>query len=551
MLSQLGCRSGIKAGKIDFIKFAALLRATGATAGDLANIFEKRTAVAVLTLGDAAEKAFPTYVSALKDAAGYSAEAGKIMEHTLWGQLQQIKSSWETLTNAIARTFAPGLEDFLESTLRPWINDVTQAWEEGGDTWQEKLRNVWETKLRPVMEEGAASLGDAITSAFPVITKAIGTLAEEVVTPLLIGLTKGVGDLIWKALQGWAAPFIWFGNAVVDVFTSIGRRIEEFFTVTVRNSIFNAINAIIRGLNHLPFVNIAPLEIAQPTSPIEAVTTTGTTVEDVARGFGLSLPGPAAEPAPAAGALPFASSAISGLGGRVQGLESALNAYIDATRVNTDAVAENTDAVSTNTDAIEDQSKGGASQGIVGWVSSLVQKGEDKLAGDIESALINMVTEPITNALETYLAPTATKIGHLAGRLVHFFDPIVYLFNQGLDVITALLGGPNYNEGRYTGAGAYQYAYATGGIAVTPQIARLAESGPEIVLPLNASGGGGLAIQSQGLTVEGGISVYGVSDGEEAGDAIVAELARYEEMTTRQMARSLQMGMLKREAMER
>ena len=53
------------------------------------------------------------------------------------------------------------------------------------------------------------------------------------------------------------------------------------------------------------------------------------------------------------------------------------------------------------------------------------------------------------------------------------------------------------------------YAYAAGGIAMTPQIASLAERGPEIVLPLNKMG-------AFGNTVIVNLKVMGdvVSEGE-------------------------------------
>jgi len=47
------------------------------------------------------------------------------------------------------------------------------------------------------------------------------------------------------------------------------------------------------------------------------------------------------------------------------------------------------------------------------------------------------------------------------------------------------------------------------------------------------------------------MEINGVKDAEDAGSRAVEEISRYEEATTRQMARSFEQGMLKREAMER
>jgi len=496
----------VKAGKLDFLGFTALLRQSGATAGDLANIFEKRTAAAILTLGDAVNTAFPTLVKALEDAEGYSAEAGAVMEHTLWGQIQQIKSSIQTMTNAIAETFAPGIEDFLEHTMRPKINEITEAWQEGGDTWQEKLKNVWDTQLRPVMEEGLASIKQAIVDWTPKLAKAMGTLASEMVVPLATGLAQGIGDLFKTAGEGW-----W---AAINKY--IGAPVANFFGKTLPE---HAKGFALNTWGWLTKREYGPQGLA--ISP-DWMLPEGMSIEPLYQSpLQPALP-PLPQPAPAAH-IPSTRE--------VDMLRTEVEQLREATEDNTAAVTENTSARSSSSFWSQ------AGKTLVDWGVQLIQKGGQQFLGSLEGVLIGAVTDPVTEALKNYLGPTMTKLEQFAGSTLHILDPLVAIFNRGLDVLTDIFGGPPYTEGRYTGAGAYQYAYAGGASA-----------------PMAASASGYSAAPWGGVNAESSVHIEHLEihgPREDVGDEVVAELARYEEMTTRQMARSLQMGMLKREAMER
>jgi len=225
----------------------------------------------------------------------------------------------------------------------------------------------------------------------------------------------------------------------------------------------------------------------------------------------------------------------------------------DAGRSFVDAINGNTEAVDANTEANGGKEPNAFANGIGKAVGSFVSKGIESMVGGIEGVLIGAVTEPITGALADYLAPTMDKIGVFAGKVLHFFDVFIDLFNKGLDVFIDLMGGKDYEQGRYTGEGAYQvHSYGMGGIAATPQLAMVGESGPEIIMPLSAAGSmggyGDVSVESS-VNIEH-IEVNG-SDGEAAGEEIAQEISRHEELTTRQIARSMQQGMLKREAMER
>ena len=571
----------ISSGDLTFIKFISTLKKAGATTGDFASVFEQRAAVAVNALAEAAEDALPRYIDELNNAVGFTKTAGGILEDTLWGQTQQIKSSIETMTNALAETFAPGLKDFLENELRPFINDITEAWKTGGDTWQEKMRSVWDTQLRPEMEKGLASLDKLVAKWIPKIADTIGTLAQSVVIPVFKGLLAGIWNLFSLAFKGWRTGIdyvlVSFGDLIINAFLSLFDKVKKM--------VVSFVNTIISGLNHLPGIDIgllggAPASLTPEQSAqlqqqwalsagLPSSTSAGAITSSSEPILGLSF-----------GALGevFTSSAEANLAAQIEltrqithfqdmvrnkmdeanpaqtGSGSGITDFFgDIWRSFIDAINGNTEAVDANTEATGGEGGNSFANGIGKAVGSFVSKGIESMVGGIEGVLIGAVTEPITGALADYLAPTMDKIGVFAGKVLHFFDPLILLFNKGLDVFIDLMGGKDYEQGRYTGEGAYQvHSYGMGGIAATPQLAMVGESGPEIIRPLSAAGSmggyGDMSVESS-VNIEH-IEVNG-SDGEAAGEEIAQEISRHEELTTRQIARSMQQGMLKREAMER
>ena len=511
-------------------------------------------------------------VKALKDAAGYSKKAADVLEETLQGQINQVVSSIQTFTNTIAGTFAPALESFLEDRVRPWINRLTQAWTNAGDRIEDRITAV-ANQIAPIFEAGIEKAISALEAMIPrfaeVGAKVAGAFVKAIAEGVGVGITRLVGRAVGSALSG-------LGLADLSK-SQLGRALfpeEQVKELERLRSPGLITEKDIASLNR--FLDLVqPLKLATEDLPekyrtlIETLTKMPMemTMRKLAEEYPLiekriTPPPIGMTPAPSASiaglsdivdqnslALGKLADATNGLATDLSGTTDqfvkAVDASVAATEANTDAVTENTNAKT------ESSFWSQAGKSLANWGTQLVQKGEEQFLGGIESVLLSTVTDPITGALETYLAPTMTKIEHLGGALFHIFDPVMAIFNRGLDVLTDIFGGAPYEEGRYTGRGAYQYAYATGGVAVTPQIARLAEAGPEIVLPLNGQGvsGGALAINSAGVHVDT-IEIHG-AEGEEAGDAVVEELSRYEEMITRQLTRSLQMGMLKREAMER
>jgi len=570
-INRLGLDAGwlakqISAGDLTFIKFIGTLKKAGATTGDFASIFEQRAATAVNALAEAAEDAFPRYVDELNNALGFTKEATDVLADTLGEQMRQVSSSMEAFTNVLAETVAPALKDFLEDKLRPFINGMTAAWQNGGDTIKDKIQSVADY-IAPAFRSGMEAAIDTIKELAPSLGREIGRASTKIAAEILKGAVGALTQVRYGVpIGGW-----------------------DFQSVAPPAGTFNAGNVRIEDITQLlDYLKKPTIAEMAPYSPLpekgwqELIDILKTMPDSyTAKALALSYPELAARLSPRA-LDPFGlvSSSIAGLGSTIDQTISNLDvltklreaggvsaittsgessAVADTSFIDTlwssfvDAVNGNTDAVNGNTDAISGQGSGGLAQGIGKAVGSFVNKGIDSVVGGVEGVLISAVTEPITAALTDYLGPTMDKIGTLAGKVLHIFDPLVFLFNQGLDVLTNLLGGPDYNQGRYTGAGAYQVAsYATGGIAATPQLAMVGEAGPEIIMPMSSLGslGGGVAVNSAGVSINGDINVS-VDDGQDVGAAVVEEIARHEEITTRQIARSLQQGMVKREAMER
>ncbi len=463
----------ISTGDLTFMKFLSTLKKAGATTGDFASIFEQRAAVAVNALAEAAEDAFPRYVDELNNAVGFTKEAGGILEDTLSGQVKQIHSSIETMTNALATTFAPGLRDFLQFQLRPKINEITQAWQTGGDTWQEKLKNVWETQLQPMMESGLQHMLDSVDSYIPKIATSMGQLGAALIPAFAKGVYEGVKGLgmkmdtyLWEGMKKWIPTDQDWSNVFSSWIANQGN-------VNYRRDVFG----------------LQPKQIPtkQPGMPESYFVPEG---------------------------QPYGFNPIPSPSSPLTNLPATIDALHEAVGENTKAVTENTDAVSSPT------SPSAASPTSPSAANTFLQQVGNQMLGSLEGTLMSAVTDPITGALDKYLAPTSNRIGELADRVFHMFDFPMSGLNLALGWLIDLLGGPSYTQGRYTYAGAY-----AGG----------------------TSDNGSLSASSA-VHVES-INVYGGS--EEAGASVVDQIAEHEALTTHQMARSLKRGMIKREAMER
>jgi TP901 family phage tail tape measure protein len=503
-IRRLGLDAGklakqIKSGDLTFMQFLSTLKKAGATTGDFASIFEQRAAVAVNALAEAAETSFPKYVDELNDAVGFTKEAGDVLETTLAGQVKQIKSSWETMTNALATTFAPGLRDFLQFELRPWTNDVTKAWETGGDTWQEKLKNVWRDKLLPVVKSGMQDITEAIASFGPVIAQTLGMAVIPGIKAMIVGIGMGFDTAIWEMMKSTVA-------LPGEINAALARERER---AEASGTPFNWDDVLPARGPRTP-ATLSPEEAALLQQRMAIVA---------------GLPGSVTLPP---GSLPLPGASL-GAPNRIDALEKAVTENTDAVNDNTVVTDDFTRTASEQRryeyrDLIESRKHRGITNitptsDIQNVVNEFMGKAGNQMLGSLEGTLMSAVTDPITGALDKYLGPTSTRIGELADRVFHMFDFPMSGLNTALGWLVDLLGGPSYTQGRYTYAGAYAGGGDTGGLSASSAVH------------------------------VGEINVYGGP--EETGTAVVDQIAEYEALTTHQMARSLKRGMLKREATER
>ena len=171
---------------------------------------------------------------------------------------------------------------------------------------------------------------------------------------------------------------------------------------------------------------------------------------------------------------------------------------------------------------------GGGEAGSSEWLNGLIDKlglsdPLGSILGPIGDTLLSYVTDPIVGALEKHFGPTGTRIEKLADVALRVLDVPLGMLNMALEGILGILGA-NYTSGRLTTAGAYQFAAAP-------------------------AGGGSLSISSPIHT--GDINIHGVHDGEDAAYRVTHRMAEIQTISSRQQARSLKRGMIKREAQER
>lgn len=468
----------VQNGTLDFLGFLKVMKQAGADAGYFGKIFEARAGRALNALAEGLGENWDLIQKTLAGSEEWMENSTDILEDSLWGQVQQIKSSVQTMTNAIAETFAGGLQDFLENTLRPWINRITKVWEEGGDTWQEKLGAVWGQVLLPTIERGMKALTEKIMEWIPTLAVAMGKLGVELIVAFAQGLVQGLYDsTVGTALDAVKRTF---GVAI-----SGGLPRQNYFGGAAAPSPYYQ-----DLMNNLEQQNINELVSAAAghgslASYSEANPIYGSVVRSR-----LGLEGE-----PDLGGMPFADW-----------LRGALEGAITALEQNTEATVSNTDG----SGGVGDYSGGSGS----GFLSKLFgaaspeeffMKGAQQLGG----TLWGYVTDPLQASMDRAMGPTMTRLERVGDGLFNLLNFQLTAVNAGLDIIAGLLG-----------------------------------AGPENQMRGPSQGG-----QVQGVTIQQ-MNVNGYANGEDVGQAAVEEIRTAEAMANRSTVRSMQNGMVKREAME-
>jgi len=417
----------IRLGQVDFVELTGILREAGATTADMAALFETRAAPAMVALGDAARSSYKEYAEALMNAAGYSERAGAILENTLWGQTQQIKSSLQTMTNAIARTFAPALRDFLQYRMRPFINSLTEAWE-AGDTLGEKFGNMLDT-LAPAVESSMEAMLNAIKDWIPKIGAAMWELGVRMVSSLAKGLVQAMRVSLDEQLKNISRELGGFGLW------------GEYWNPPApekpkRSPLFSE--------DQLGIFSTFPKKAASKPSVL-------TFADFLARGAGvtggLSLGGFAGEVGSVAGSI---------VAGQVGSLGQALSiASVEGAIAGANIIG--------GTIVSEDD------------LEAMLDEDIESLSDKIGKEILNYFLTPVMDALDTALGPTMRNIEDLTEAVLRIFDPLFSLLNAGLNLLKHFLG-EGYTAGRYTAPG--YYAIPGGGsVSSSVSIGQLSISG--------------------------------------------------------------------------
>jgi TP901 family phage tail tape measure protein len=413
--------TAVQRGEMEFVPFVKILTDAGATLGDMANIFEAQAAPAMLALGQATGESYDTVVETLVNSAGYSRTASEEIAGTLEDTVDRIKNSLGVMAIELGSTVAPDLKRWLDDTLHPWINDITDTWETGGDTWQEKLSTVWNDKLLPEFDKGLDSLYDRMRDWLPTIGSLIG---RELPRLLAVGIGGTVGGL-WDLTKEVVSEGYWpaFKAHVRNTLNPVPSEQPMSFTDRMRSA-----STFSRQDEEDPD---APMSQADYYSILGMLNT---------------IPS----------SLRIDPSQEAPLPGVTSGVDTAqiLLDYIDELERNTTAIDNNTAATGS-----DDSDSSGSSS----LFSDLLSGSGDWLGGQ----LMSFVTEPLEAALDRSLGPTQTRIGQLADIAMRAFDVPLGMLNSGLDAIIGKLGRDD--SGRYTGFGAYQYqgAGASSGMSVS------------------------------------------------------------------------------------
>jgi TP901 family phage tail tape measure protein len=390
----------IKTGRLDFVGFLGLLDQSGAKATDLATIFDRRTAQALLSLGDAAKEVYPEMATAADKAVGYNEKAATELESTLTEKMKSIKTSLQSLGNVLMESVAPSLKAFIDTKFRPFVQDLATIWGDESLSMADKWQKTMDT-LAPMLEAALAKVSDVIRAVLPGLGVAIG----DGLVALVPGLAKGVWSAIKKSAGGW-------GDLFRGAWGKIGATWEEWAAPErARN------DRLAQGL---------PAEAAPPVLPSD-----------------------------------FYVKAFPGLDAFAKGELAARSLSGPEIAARLDALVTSATQIETNTQppaAVAE--KGGFGAGLLSAVSALKEFAKDPLVtaitGPLKSTLLSAVTDPLSKSFEKALGPTSSKLGKLADAGLRSLDWPLSFLNRGLDTLISLFpGGAGYSAGRYTAPGTY------------------------------------------------------------------------------------------------
>ncbi len=225
-------RFGITAETLSRDKMPGLIKQLqdgNATAGDVAAMFGKEAAPAVLALLKAAEdptKSIDKLDRSLENAAGTAEKVAKQQLDTLEGQFKLLKSSVEGAGIALGEIGSGALKDIVSDLIGP-VNSVTEflqgldnisGWE--GADLTGKIKIAWDDLNKQLSDwlDNPQGTGDSWT-----INLKVGPTGEDVLRQQFEGLGTSMGEafmaLIGADLEGAEDnPFVRAGKAAADAF---------------------------------------------------------------------------------------------------------------------------------------------------------------------------------------------------------------------------------------------------------------------------------------------------------------------------------------------
>ena len=155
---------------MEFIDFINLLAESGAKAGDMANIFQKRASVAAQVLSKNVD-ATKEFTEMLQNAGGEAETMANIKLQTLTGQMDVLRGSIDTTMATLGKAFLPVLTEVTEQfTLMS--NEVTD-WIEANPELIESLQEItkmFADMIIPIVQDGLEVFKD-LTESFLGMTK--------------------------------------------------------------------------------------------------------------------------------------------------------------------------------------------------------------------------------------------------------------------------------------------------------------------------------------------------------------------------------------------
>ena len=416
---------------------------------------------------------------------------------------------------------------------------MTEAWRNGGDTIKDKIKSVADY-IAPAFRSGIEHAISVIKQLAPSLGREISIASIKIATEILKGAAGALSQLRYGVpVGGWdfkpvAPPAGTFSAGNVDI-QDITDLVDYLKQPTI---------AEMKPYNPLPEKGWQELIDLLKTMP-DTMT---------AKALAMSYPEIATRITPRELDPLNLSSTIGGLGTTFENNALSMSAltttnehlFVALTK-NTEALDENTSSSAPFTDF--DASALGPqllSQFFSGQGNELISS----LAGPGAAGVVSStVTGGITGMAEKGLVTAAGEAFALAGGWPAILASVllkVFLPALG-DLLTSIFGKDDL-RGRSAGAGAF--AYANGGIARTPQMAMVAEHGPEVILPVSSAGAmGGVFPVDASIRIDG-LSVSG-EDADEITYKFGQEIREAQEYASRQLARQLKQGMVKREGMER